>query len=438
MILAYDFQPYVSVGALRPDSWYKYLSEFDIFPIIITRQWSNVYGNELDYISPSETDEIIVEKSEKGEIIRVPSKSTMGNKLYLKYGNAKFSFLRKIVSFYYEFFQYFFHIGPKHQIYLAAQDYLKNNTVDCIIATGDPFVLFRYASNLSREFNRPWIADYRDLWSLDWKLQRKPLMKIWNHFLEKRIVSTAHCITTVNEYFIKRLSVIFKEKKLHLIRNGYDPEAVRLARDVKQESGTLTIGYAGTIYPYHPAESFLRVISRFTVKYQDAKIKIKLMGINRAVEISDFIKCKEPGLQNIVTILPKMENKTLMKEMAKCNLLLLFNDYHNIGTKIYDYLGIRRKILFCFSRGTVENNEYFRNFRFNVAENYPQVQLLKSTNAGYVIEDPEDLFRVLENLHRELHKEGLIQFVNSDTEKFTRKEQARELAFILKRTRQPA
>jgi len=37
LILAYDFPPYVSVGGLRPYAWYRYLHEFDVFPIVVTR-----------------------------------------------------------------------------------------------------------------------------------------------------------------------------------------------------------------------------------------------------------------------------------------------------------------------------------------------------------------------------------------------------------------
>jgi hypothetical protein len=41
LILAYDFPPYVSVGGLRPYNWFKYLKEFGVEPIVVTRQWGN-------------------------------------------------------------------------------------------------------------------------------------------------------------------------------------------------------------------------------------------------------------------------------------------------------------------------------------------------------------------------------------------------------------
>ena len=43
-----------------------------------------------------------------------------------------------------------------------------------------------------------------------------------------------------------------------------------------------------------------------------------------------------------------MENLKLAKELAKQNVCLLFNDYSILGTKIFDYLAVRRKIIFCY------------------------------------------------------------------------------------------
>ena len=67
LILAYDFPPYVSVGGLRPYSWFLYLKEFGVEPIVITRQWSNFYGSHLDYIAPGVSDQVIEEQKRDTE-----------------------------------------------------------------------------------------------------------------------------------------------------------------------------------------------------------------------------------------------------------------------------------------------------------------------------------------------------------------------------------
>ena len=127
LILAYDFPPYVSVGGLRPYSWYKYFNEFDIYPVVVTRQWGNKYGNHLDYIDQGHSENAIIEESEKGTIIRTPYKPNIANKIMLKYGDSGFRIFRRIMTAYYEFAQYIFFVGPKRKIYFEAKKYLKNN-----------------------------------------------------------------------------------------------------------------------------------------------------------------------------------------------------------------------------------------------------------------------------------------------------------------------
>lgn len=185
LILAYDFPPYVSVGGLRPYNWFKYLKEFGVEPIVITRQWSNAYGNELDYVAPSGEKNTIVEHSETGIIYRAPYFPNLSNRLLLKYGEKRFKLLRKAITAYYEFAQFLYVTGPKKELYKTAKKHLKDNKVDVIIATGDPFVLFSFAARLSKQFDTPWVADYRDLWSQYGDIEQKPLMRsFYRFFLE--------------------------------------------------------------------------------------------------------------------------------------------------------------------------------------------------------------------------------------------------------------
>ena len=73
-----------------PSSWCKYMKEFDIYRIIITRQWENKYRNNKDYIQKSESDKTIVQKTNFGTIISSPYKPNFANRLLLKYGEKKY------------------------------------------------------------------------------------------------------------------------------------------------------------------------------------------------------------------------------------------------------------------------------------------------------------------------------------------------------------
>ena len=207
LILAYDFPPYVSVGGLRPHSWFKYFKEFDVEPIVITRQWGNAYGNDLDFIAPGWSKECVIEESPQGTIIRTPYVPNLSNRLLLRFGDKRFRWLRKVISAYFEMLQFFMVVGPKKEIYNAAKFYLDKHKVDVIIATGEPFVLFDYARKLGATYNVPWIADYRDPWTPNLKNENWFIKQFYS-ILENRISSKARLITTVSSFFENQIQNI--------------------------------------------------------------------------------------------------------------------------------------------------------------------------------------------------------------------------------------
>src|SRR5262249_9288758 len=160
LILAYDFPPLVSVGGLRPYSWYRYLKQFGVEPTVITRQWSNHHGSALDYVATSDSKEVGVEASQFGTILRAPYKPNLSNRL-LQHSRTRVRLIRRVITAWYEVGQFILPIGPKRRLFSTARSYLRQHGADVIVATGEPFVLFMYASQLSKEFGVPWIADYR-------------------------------------------------------------------------------------------------------------------------------------------------------------------------------------------------------------------------------------------------------------------------------------
>ena len=434
LILAYDFPPYVSVGGLRPYAWYKYLHEYDIFPIVVTRQWENKYGNKLDYIAPSETKSTIIENSEKGIIIRTPYKPNLANRLMLKYGENKYKFIRKLISAYYEFMQWFFIIGPKSELYFAANEYLKINKIDTIIATGDPFILFKYASKLSEKHNIPWIADYRDPWTKNKNNNKK--LKIWNSFFEKKTLKNVDLIITTCEFFKIKISELIKNKKFFIITNGYDFEAIESIKNEKQQSKKLQIALVGTVYKCHPIQSFISVLSNFIKENPSAKIQLNFYGINIASELNEMISNNFPDFKQFISFFPKISNDLLLKELTKNNLMLLFNYYSNIGTKIYDYLAINRNILLCYANdkeALLLKEKYYNIEEVEGVSNHLQEDLIKETNSGYIVQNENHLSILLKQLYKEFEETGEIKCNTKNIEKYSRKYQTEKLAEIIKK-----
>jgi glycosyltransferase involved in cell wall biosynthesis len=436
LILAYDFPPYVSVGGLRPLNWYKLFTEFGVFPVVVTRQWDNKYKNSLDYIAPSASTQVIVETTQHGTIIKTPYKANFANRLYLKYGNKKYVILRKAVSAYYEFAQYVFRTGPKAELYFAADEYLKNNKVDCIIATVDPFVLLKYASDLGRRHNTPWIADYRDPWSQDLQFKNNLFAKTWYSTIEKKILRNVSLITTVSAFCEKHIATLAPPTTpFYIIPNGYDEAVIDKAKGVKQESEILNLAFVGTIYKWHPIRSFCRVISEFISATPDAKICLNFYGLSLEDELYEMIDNEFPLLKNYLKIHKKVKNELFIAELARNNIMVLFNHYSIIGTKIYEFVGIQRLILLCYSNDP--EAEALKKAHFNLnegSEDFPQLQseLINETHSGIVVKDAEHLKTTIADLYSNFKHDGLVKCKSINATQFSRKIQTQRLAEIVK------
>lgn len=434
IILAYDFPPYVSVGGLRPNAWFKYLKQFDIYPIVITRQWQNKFGNELDYISAGISDDNIHEKFEHGEIIRTPYKPSLSNKLLLRYGQTRFKVPRKIISGVHEILQFIIPIGPKKNIYIAANKYLEGNKADAIIATGEPFVLFHYANKLSNAYSIPWIGDYRDPWSQNISRQNIPL-KIWNTFLETRVLRKVHAVLTVSQFVADKIALNYK-KTIHIIPNGYDPKTIQEISKIEQNCETLTISYAGTIYNWHPIDALFKAFDEWLEINQDHKINLDFYGVNNQVNIEKKLS-EHLRIMKHTTFHKKLPNKELLNKLIKTNVLLLFNDYSIMGTKIYDYLGLKRKILFCFTNDLEASK--IKEKHYNIDEKDSpnekmQSYLIQQTNSGVIVKDTKELKEVLTNLVQEFKLMKKIETRSKNTNQFSRKLRAKELSILIKET----
>lgn len=434
LILAYDFPPYVSVGGLRPYAWYKYLKEFGVEPIVVTRQWENKHGNALDYIEASTSKETIVENTEYGTIIRAPYFPSLSNRLLLKYGEKRYSKIRKSLTAFDEIRQFIVPSGPKSTLYHAAKKYLKENKVDAIIATGEPFVLFSFASKLSKKFGIPWIADYRDPWSQNGGRSRG-IFKWLNPFFEKKLLKTVKLIITVGEFFKYKINQFAPDNtQILLLSNGYDEDNFKRIGLSIQSSEKLQISFVGTIYDWHPWQSFLEVFSIWLRENQNSNIQLNFYGINKEKEMKDYISTALPNLKEKVIIFPRISNKEIVLNLAESNVLLLFNYYSFLGTKIYDYLAAKRGILLCY-----ENDDKALSLKkqFYTLDELPecsqrlQAEVIEKTKSGIVVQDEKHLYEVLTNLWNEFKENKKIECNSSGIEEYSRKIQVKKLAEIL-------
>lgn len=434
LILAYDFPPYVSVGGHRPYSWFCHLRDFGIEPIIVTRQWSNVHGNHLDYVSAGSSDSAYTEQDERGLIIRSPYRPNLSNRLLLKYGEKKFRTLRKIITAFYEVAQFFLPTGPRVELWREADRYLSENRVDAIVATGEPFVLFHYASELSEKYGIPWLADYRDPWSQS-RGRSVPGLKWLTAYLERRCLRNAHSFVTVSEFVARLIRKNVPSKDFSLILNGYDGLAVEGASRVQQARERLTIAFAGTVYKWHPLEGVLAVCQELLESGQLSDMELQFYGVNVGPELRELVASRFTALQGRVLVCPRLAEGDLAKKLGRANLFLLFNDYSILGTKIFTYLGMKRRILLCFARdqeALALKAEHFCVEEFGEEQSALQADVINETRSGVVVRDSAALRDVLLSADAEFQSKGRVDCHSIGTQIYSRRLQAQKLAELLR------
>jgi hypothetical protein len=439
LILAYDFPPYVSVGGLRPFAWLKYLSRYGVYPIVVTRQWRNKHGNYLDYVEEGYASHTILEEYEHGLILRTPYQPNLANRILLRYGEKRFSWLRRFITAWYEIWQWFCLVGPKVNIYKAANNYLKENRVDVIVATGDPFVLFRYASLLSKKYQIPWIADYRDPWSHDYEKNRQSHWHIFYLWLEKKYVGSATAATTVSEFLKCKIALLFPTLPIYILPNGYDPDSVESARHALPPTDRLRFGFVGTIYEWHPWKSIIRVFYRFHQSHPNVAFEFNFYGINKETEIKNDIEQNAPSLKNHFHFYARMPNRDLLVELGGNHVLLLFNYYSYMGTKIFDYLGLKRLILLCYEQDQEALELKKKYYSIEEVEGFSgqlQADLIRATQSGIVVKDAAHFYEVLKNLSQEFQETGSISCHSKGIEAYSRVHQVQQLAKLLEQINQ--
>lgn len=434
LVLAYDFPPRVAVGGMRPYSWYRYWAELGISPVVVTRQWSNGRGYELDYVSASPSPAVLVERTEFGTIIRTPYRPNLSNRLLIKHGRERYRLIRRALTGLSEVGQFYWHLGPRRNLYTAARRYLREHGADVVVATGEPFVLFRYAHRLSEEFGVPWIADYRDPWSDAAARPGRRFLRRWEAWIERRVAGTASAITTPSDLWAALIGAAAQNKPIHVIPNGYDPEALATASAEPQGDEKLTLAYVGSIYPFYPLESFLRACETFVRGQERARFELLFVGVANQTAVEELVAQRFAALAPYTTFRLPMPNAEMAHLLARANAFVAFNNYGFPGTKIYDYLALKRRVLLCYSadREALELKARLYGYDDDVSEPRIMERIVAETRAGTVVRDAEHLGAVLAELYAEFLQTGRVACESHGVERFSRRTQAGRMANVLR------
>ncbi len=412
------------MGAKRPAAWFNYFKDAAIYPIVVTRHWDHPIKMGDDTVKPSLNQHKEVEATPNGTIIRVPFRPNLRDRVLLKYGRNRFSIFRKVLSLV-NYVGALFHevFDEKWDLYKAAEEYLGEEKVDCIIATGEPFILFRYAYLLNRKFDIPWIADYRDGWTLNYNVSiANPVKRFIYHKViqpkEKRFLQTASLILTVS----KSLSIDLKglhNRQVDILPNGYDDEAIlKLTSGEKKRKPFFSLAYSGTLYPYQRLETFLSAFKKFVHQrsLSPYDVQVNFYGTSHYPDNGERVLSYDTALRPYLNVTSRMPYRELLQNLSENHICLVFANENIDGSaaKIFDYLALRKPTLVSVNdHGTLE-------------------ELIQETRGGVLCESESEVEAALYQYYDEYLACGDITSSTINEMKYSRKASTAQLATWIK------
>ena len=348
LILCNDFPPVNSIGADRPYSWYQYFINYDLYPVVITKNWVESGNSRFKTILPERAEEI----TPNGIIIR--SKKIMTPSIWIRsiFG-LRLSFIRRLFTLIEKLLGFNISLLDQHkEIYNEAFKYLEKNEVELVISTGEPFILFKYGSILKRKYKIKWIADYRDGWYLNHvtSIKKNSLIKLIRNVelkAEKKYIKNADLITTIDPFLANRLE-IFTRIQTKYVYNGFWNH-ITPKNKAKKNQNKLILNHTGTLTNGQRIEVLLDVLVylKGINKISEHSIELNLVGLEYFPDQMERIKKYKDKLKGILVTTPRLKKEDANKMNLKADYLINFTDenYTAIYAKTYNYIACGKPIL---------------------------------------------------------------------------------------------
>jgi len=290
---------------------------------------------------------------------------------------------------------------------------------DVIFSSYGPSMSHLVASKLHRQTGIPWVAEFRDLWSLNSYVRKIQPFHFFEKELEKRVMKGSSLLVTVSEPAAKKLQALHF-KKVVVIPNGFDEDDYL---DNLPLTTKFTITYTGNIYPgkQDPGPLF-KTIAELEEKGRISPNDFEVRFFGGGTLTSLLPAIRHYHLERIVKIYGLVPFKESIRKQKESTVLLFlgWNDPREKGfytAKVFEYLGARRPILSIGPKGDVVDD------------------LLKETGAGVMVSEVDEIKALLSRWMKEFKQSGeILSHFKPDSAAvyhYTRKQQAAKLAQLL-------
>jgi glycosyltransferase involved in cell wall biosynthesis len=293
---------------------------------------------------------------------------------------------------------------------------LRRCSFDAMISSSGPATAHIIASDLKKTLDMPWVADFRDLWTMNPYVEHGWLRTRVERSLEYRTLATADALVTTSKPWAEDQQKMHPAKRILAIPNGFDPDDCAVAPLTPK----FTITYAGHLYDGRRDPRILFTAIRELIDegtMNSSTVQVRFLGQQEA-----FVQrmIEEERLAEVVQqcgFVPRAEALDRQRE-SHVLLLLGWDDPRDVGTytgKVFEYLAARRPILAVGGPPGVVSG------------------LLEETRAGVYVRDVPTAKRAIRDWYASYVQQGFVPYPGREdfVNRYSHVEMARQFAELL-------
>lgn len=407
LLLSFYAPPLNGVPSYRVKSFLDFFPDKNINVTLVTRSWNADFLSWQDALSKDQKSKSIFFDEKGNKIYHLPFKSGLRKSKWRLINKFKFFYLwlsgnlQPEVDFY-QYRDFCFKL-------------LKNESFDFVMATVPPNNIIKLTFEIHKEFDIPYILDFRDYFNRI-KLLKNQSFNLKSYFFYKislfhmrKWVRKSSLIISVSPRINNCILRDFKRDSF-LITNGFDSILMDKVKNVRNKK--FTFRYLGSAYNHQDFSLFVNAFNSLVESGRD-NVMVEVIGsMNEIIENHLKLNINPKYLSVSHLRIPQGELYKLVKSADV--LLLPWNNFNGVyGTKLFDYIGSGNYILLAPSdNGLVE-------------------KLIEKNNFGKAINDSEKLTIELMNLYDKWIKNEKLKINNSGVFSFSRKAQAYKYADLI-------
>lgn len=351
IVVAPYFPPRRRVGAERPYKFVRYLPDFGVDALVVCL--------ETPGATLSEGEQRALARSERFEL-RTPFDRTsgeQGKKRALERGSPRADFDRYMpIDSWWPLL-----MAQLPRALRAAHAFAP----DAVWSTADPWSSHALARKLARALRRPWIADFRDPWSLcRVRNQGRPaLVRAIDRRAERAYLRDASAVTFTAERTTELYRAAYPElaARFATIENGFDPQGFGEPFDVAQPreavapGEALVLSFFGRFRALSPATPTIRLLARLRELDADAVARVRVQSVG-GLSGDDLALAERMGVAEAFSEQREVPRERTLATLRSADLLLLSTAPDRdeiIPAKLFDYLAAGRPVLSLCENGDV-------------------------------------------------------------------------------------